>query len=353
MVFPLKIVTTNSIDPTLWDNFVERHPLGTIYHHSLWQDVIKKTYGYQPLYHLVLEDSSGLQAAISSAFVKSRLTGNRIISYPFSDTCDPLVESSEQLRVLIEAVERSRDELNARFVELRLREIHGFISHSSNHNGYFNYLLSLNNEPEALFCAFHKNCVQRAIKKAKREAMEIVIGKTEEDMKAFYRLNLMTRKKHGIPVQPYRFFRNLWDTLFPRGMLSLLLALYKGKAVGGVIVLWFKGMAYYKFGASDKNFIQLRGNQLLIWEAILLAQKKGCHTFEFGRTSSANEGLSRYKDRWGTRKVPFSSFLLPMNRKSKILIESSSRHAILRNVITRMPELVNRMSGELLYKHLA
>jgi len=352
----LKIVTTNSIDPTLWDNFVERHPLGTIYHHSLWQDVIKKTYGYQPLYHLLQEDSSGLQAAISSAFVKSRLTGNRIISYPFSDTCDPLVESSEQLRVLIEAVERSRgsrDKLNARFVELRLREIHGFISHSSNHNGYFNYLLSLNNEPEALFCAFHKNCVQRAIKKAKREAMEIVIGKTEEDMKAFYRLNLMTRKKHGIPVQPYRFFRNLWDTLFPRGMLSLLLALYKGKAVGGVIVLWFKGMAYYKFGASDKNFIQLRGNQLLMWEAILLAQKKGCHTFEFGRTSSANEGLSRYKDRWGARKVLFSSFLLPMNRKSKILIESSSRHAILKNVITRMPELVNRMSGELLYKHLA
>ena len=129
--------------------------------------------------------------------------------------------------------------------------------------------------------------------------------------------------------------------------------MYKGEAIGGVIVLWFKGIAYYKFGASDKNFIQLRGNQLLMWEAVLLAQKKGCHTFDFGRASSANEGLSMYKGRWGTRKVPFSYFLLPMSRKSKILIESSSRHAILKNVITRMPELVNRMSGELLYKHLA
>ena len=219
MVFPLKIVTTNSIDPTLWDNFVERHPLGTIYHHSLWQDVIKKTYGYQPLYHLLQEDSSGLQAAISSAFVKSRLTGNRIISYPFSDTCDPLVESSEQLRVLIEAVERSRAELNARFVELRFAKAHRFINDYPSRTEYHDYHLALDRQPEVLFRSFHKNCIQRAIKKAKREALEIVIGKTEEDMKAFYRLNLMTRKKHGVPVQPYRFFRNLWYTLFPRGML--------------------------------------------------------------------------------------------------------------------------------------
>lgn len=349
----MKIVTTNSIDPALWDNFVERHPLGTIYHHSLWQDVIKKTYGYQPLYHLLQEDSSGLQAAISSAFVKSRLTGNRIISYPFSDTCDPLVESSEQLRVLIEAVERSRAELNARFVELRFAKAHRFINDYPSRTEYHTYHLALDRQPEVLFRSFHKNCIQRAVKKAKREAMEIVIGKTEEDMKAFYRLNLMTRKKHGVPVQPYRFFRNLWDTLFPRGMLSLLLALYKGKAVGGVIVLWFKGMAYYKFGASDKNFIQLRGNQLLMWEAILLAQKKGCHTFDFGRTSSVNEGLSRYKGRWGTRKVPFSYFLLPMNRKSKILMESSKQHALMKSMMSWMPALAYRTTGELFYKHFA
>jgi hypothetical protein len=125
-LLPLKIVTTNSMDPTLWDNFVERHPLGTIYHHSLWQDVIKKTYGYQPLYHLV-EDSFGLQAAVSSAFVKSRFTGNRIISYPFSDTCDPLVESSEQLDALLKALEKSRTKQNARFVELRFAKANGFI----------------------------------------------------------------------------------------------------------------------------------------------------------------------------------------------------------------------------------
>ncbi|OEU48016.1 MAG: hypothetical protein BA861_08890 [Desulfobacterales bacterium S3730MH5] len=63
--------------------------------------------------------------------------------------------------------------------------------------------------------------------------------------------------------------------------------------------------------------------------------------------------MAQYKIRWGTHKMQLLYLQVPKVRKSEILIESSSRHAILRNVITRMPKLVNRMSGEFLYKHFA
>ncbi len=349
----MKIVTTNTIDPLVWDEFVEHHPLGTIYHHSSWQEVIKKTYGYQPLYHFLQEDSSGLQAAISSAFVKSRLTGNRIISYPFSDTCDPLVETSEQLDALLKALEKSRSELNARFVELRFAKANRFIDNYPSCPEYHSYHLALDEKPDTLLRTFHKSCIQRAIKKAKQQGLQIVTGKTEGDMKAFYRLHLTTRKKHGVPIQPYRFFRNLWNTLFPKNMLTLFLGGYHDKVIGGIVVLWFKDIAYFKFGASDYEFLHLRANQLLMWKAIQLAQERGCRIFDFGRTNCVNKGLAQYKTRWGTRKMALHYFIIPNVRKSEALIESSSRHAISRKVITRMPELVNRMSGELLYKHFA
>lgn len=84
-----------------------------------------------------------------------------------------------------------------------------------------------------------------------------------------------------------------------------------------------------------------------------MAQERGCKTFDLGRASSVNKGLAQYKSRWGTRKVALPYLQLPKVHKSEALIESSSRHAILRKVITRMPALVNRMSGELLYKHFA
>ena len=349
----MRVVTTNTIDPTLWDHFVEHHPLGTIYHHSSWQRVIQRTYGYKPLYHLILRDGSDIEAAISSLHVKSWLTGNRIISYPFSDTCDPLIETSEQLDALLKALEKSRTELNARFVELRLAKAHRFATHSPLDHEYSNYLLSLDKERKELFRTFHKSCIQRAIKKAGKEELEIFTGRNESDLKAFYRLHLMTRKKHGVPIQPYRFFRNLWNALTPRDMLTLFLARYRNQVVSGIIVLWFKGIARYKFGASDERFMHLRANQLLMREAIQLAQRRGCLTFNFGRANCANKGLAQYKSRWGTEKMPLPYLQVPKVRKSETLIESSNSHAILRKVITRMPELVNRMSGVLLYKHFA
>lgn len=349
----MKVITTNTIGPTLWDHFVERHPLGTIYHHSSWQGVIQRTYGYKPLYHLILRNGSDIEAAMSSAVVKSWLTGNRIVSYPFSDTCDPLVETPEQLDALLKALEKSRTELNARFVEVRFARANLFIDNYASRPEYHSYHLALDKEPKELFRTFHKSCIQRAIKKARKEELEIFTGKNELDLKAFYRLHLMTRKKHGVPIQPFRFFKNLRYALTPKNMLTLLLARYRNKVVAGIILLWFKDIACYKFGASDKRFMHLRVNQLLMWEAVQLAQERGCLTFNFGRANCANKGLAQYKSRWGTQKMPLPHLQLPKIRKSESLIESSNRHAILRKIIARMPELINRMSSELFYKHFA
>jgi lipid II:glycine glycyltransferase (peptidoglycan interpeptide bridge formation enzyme) len=136
-------------------------------------------------------------------------------------------------------------------------------------------------------------------------------------------------------------------------MLTLFLARYRNKVVAGIIVVWFKGIASYKFGASDERFMHHRANQLLMWHAIRLAQERGCRMFDFGRANCANKGLAQYKSRWGTVKVPFHYLQLPTLKKSEALIESSSRHSTLKKIIARTPKLVNRMSSELLYKHLA
>jgi lipid II:glycine glycyltransferase (peptidoglycan interpeptide bridge formation enzyme) len=349
----MKVVTTNTIDPSMWDQFVERHPLGTIYHHSLWQDVIQRTYGYKPFYHLILRDGSEIEAAISSLHVRSWLTGNRIVSYPFSDTCDPLVETSEQLYALLKALEKTRSELNARFVELRFATANRLIDNYPSHPEYHNYHLALDKEPMVVFRTFHKSCIQRAIKKARKEELQIFTGKNELDLKTFYRLHLMTRKKHGVPIQPFQFFKGLWNALTPKDMLTLFLARYRNKVVAGIIVLWFKGIARYKFGASDDRFSHLRANQLLMWKAIQSACQNRCKVFDFGRTSTVNQGLAMYKARWGTMREPLYYLRIPISGGNRILNESSNVHAVLKKVMARMPTLVIRLSGDFLYKYLA
>jgi lipid II:glycine glycyltransferase (peptidoglycan interpeptide bridge formation enzyme) len=349
----LNVLATQTIDPITWDQFLERHPSGSIFHHSLWHNVIKKTYDYQPLYHVILDNCSDLRAAVSSVFVKSRLTGNRIISFPFSDYCDPLVNNDAELKSLLEALERSRSELRARYFELRCLKTHNPIGNSQVQPEYYHHYLSLNRTAGALFQSFHKNSIQRAIKKAQRLDLEIIAGENHSHLEAFYHLHLMTRKKQGVPAQPFRFFKNLSNAFTPKEMLTLLLARYQGKFIAGIIIMWFKETAYFQFGASNDNFVHLRANQWLMWEAIQQAQKRGCRRFDFGRTSSANEGLMQYKRRWGTHKTPLNYLRLPIDRKSWPLKETSSRHLLVRKLIALMPAVGIRIVGELLYKHLA
>ncbi len=349
----MQIVSTNTVDTALWDDFVQRHPLGTIYHHSLWQKVIQKTYGFQPFYHLILDHHSKLQAALPLAFVKSWVTGNRIVSYPFSDTCDPLVGNSGELEALVKAAWKSRVDLNARFVELRLAKAYQFLNGHHCYSDYLTHRLALSEKPEVLFRSFHKSCIQRAINKAQKENVQIVTGKTKQDLRLFYRLHVMTREKQGVPVQPYRFFRNLWEAFAPEDMITLLLARHQDRMVAGMVVLWFNGIAYYKFGASDENFLSLRANQLLMWETIQLAEQKGCQIVDFGRTSVANKGLIQYKSRWGTRQLAVHHLRLPNEQRCDLLNESSYKHTMIKRVMARMPVFVLRVIGELCYRHFA
>jgi len=286
-------------------------------------------------------------------FVKSKLTGNRIISYAFSDYCDPLVNNDVELRLLLEALEHTRSELGASFFELRCLKSGNPVENSPAEPEYYDHYLALGREPEAIFQSFHKSSIQRAVNKAQRADIEIVTAKSNAGLEAFYRLHMMTRKKQGVPVQPFRFFKNLWDAFAPREMLTLLLARHQERFIAGIIMMWFKDTAYFQFGASNDKFTHLRANQWLMWEAIQQAQKDGYKRFDFGRTSPANKGLMRYKSRWGTSELPLNYLRLPIDRKHWVLKETSNKHIFVKNLIMLMPTVGIRIGGELFYKHFA
>ena len=134
-------------------------------------------------------------------------------------------------------------------------------------------------------------------------------------------------------------------------MLSLFLARHRDRWVAGIIILWFNRTAYYKFGASDDGFLQLRANQLLMWEAIQQASANGCTIFDFGRTSATNRGLLQYKRRWATIERSLNYIRFPEVQTSGILDETSKKHKLFGMILTRVPTKLIRMSGQLLYKH--
>ena len=67
--------------------------------------------------------------------------------------------------------------------------------------------LDLRKSVEELFHGFHKDCVQRKIRRAEREELKYEDGNTEALLQKFYRLLVTTRRRQYLPPQPIAWFR--------------------------------------------------------------------------------------------------------------------------------------------------
>ena len=75
-----------------------------------WLRALQKTYGYEPIAFTLSAPSEALKSALVFCIVRSWLTGKRLVSLPFSDHCEPLLEHPEQFRTLSDFVESARSQ---------------------------------------------------------------------------------------------------------------------------------------------------------------------------------------------------------------------------------------------------
>ena len=335
-----------------WLSFLEARR-STIYHHPRWHRAIELTYGIKPLY-LVMADGAGvMKAAVPGALVRGMTGAKRFVSFPFSDVCGPVADGPHEFLSIAEALSSGKGLPGKKWSNSELRTEQGPAPEGySEYRGYSGHILRLGRPIDEVFESFHKDCVQRRIRKAFRAGLEVYEGASISDMRDFYALHLLTRKKIGAPVQPFSFFRNIWELLAPEGLISVLLVKKETTPVSGVVMLKYGRRATYKFGASDENFLNLGGNQLAIWTAIKKASDEGFLEFDFGRSFSANAGLNGYKARWGADEVGLS-YLYSPEKRCGLKDEGGRCGRIASAVFKNLPPASNRLIGRLFYKYLA
>lgn len=349
---------TTIINPILdsrWDQFVTRHPNGSIYHHSLWQEVIHKTYKYEPLYFVVQNNQNEILAAIPIFFVNSFFTGSRFVSLPFSDYCDVLFDQQQDLYLLLQAIQHRMEKLKVKYLEIKT--LYSELSQTdfpfTQVDNSLNHVLKLGSTSEELFRSFHKSYIQRNIRKAKKSRLKVINGQSETDLKVFYNLLVMTRKKHGLPPQPFLYYANLWRFFKEKNLIRFFTAFEEELPVASILTVNFRDSVYFLYGGSNKNYLQNRPNHLLLWEAIKWSNKNGFKYFDFGRTSSDNEGLLKFKRNWGTTERPISCFFHTSGKHLNLLVNRSQNNGkYLKKIIRRTPSYFLKVGGGLLYKHL-
>ena len=341
-------IEMRSITDQSWLDFLLKQENAVIFHHPSWSGLLAECYGYRPFVLVSLDEAGRVDGGIPLMDVRSPLTGRRWISLPFSDHCAPLCSSPAVLESLVGYLCDQYEKKAIPRVEIRSSIAGGPTVHLDSR--FVLHGLKLLSDPDAVLKTFDKTRVQQSIKQAVKRGVEIRRGNERSDMSIFYRMLVDTRRRHGAPVQPRRFFDRLWDTIMADGLGFLLLAYNEGKPVGGTVYLHYKGMVTYKYNASAPEYWNLRVNHLLLWSGIEWGCEQGCACLDFGRTETSNRNLRDFKNGWGTIEEPLVYSTIA-DREPK---HSSGRlDALVKLVIRHSPPAVCRWLGETMYKHYA
>jgi hypothetical protein len=332
-----------------WNELLLRHPAATVFHTPEWLEALRRTYRYEPVVLTSSAPEQPLTDGLPFCCVNSPLTGSRLVSLPFSDHCEPLVNRMEEFLSLVSAVKQLAARSKFKYVEFRpLTLVPAPEAGLELSENFYFHKLDLGLTTAELFGRFHKDCVQRKIQRAQREGLVYEEGYSEALLSKFYELQKMTRRRQELPPQPLAWFRNLADCMGEK--LKLHVVSKDGKAIASILTLRFRGSLVYKYGASDKQFSNLGGTQLLFWTAIEEAKRDGLLEFDLGRSEPANEGLIQFKSRLGAAK---SAVAYWRYSPSPIVTGANDwKMAMAKRVFSRLPDAWLTTAGNLLYRHI-
>jgi hypothetical protein len=337
-----------------WDEFVSSHPRSSVFHTSAWLDALRRTYGYEPICYTLSPPNDPLRSGLLFCRIESWITGRRLVSLPFSDHCDLLIDTPADIPSLLTALAQDCEKEKQAYAEIRplhsLESIKPFFSPTV---AYCFHELNLDPTLETLFSNLHKDSTQRKIKRAEREGLTEQVGRSETLLEEFYRLQLLTRRRHGVPPQPRSWFRNMIDC-FGKA-LQIRLAFKGHQPIAGILTLRHKNSLVYKYGCSDAESNNLGGMHLLFWRAIQEAKASGLQQFDLGRSDLDNDGLITFKDRWGATRSKLSYFRHAGSGRSlsdpkRATADWKSRFA--KQIFARAPNGFLSVAANLLYKHV-
>lgn len=339
-------------DPSLypfWNKFIINNFDPDIFHSAEWCLVLKSTYNFFPNYFLFLNSDRPL-AVIPLMEIRSFLTGNRAVGLPFTDHCNPLKNSDLDLQPLSKEIFVYGNKKKWKYIEFRSSF---FTSQQPPHETYYTHNIDLSMSPGELWARLKSNN-KRNIKKAMRLGLKIEFSKSRQDLENFYRLQVITRKRHGLPAQPFKFYKNIFEKIILKDLGIIASVYYKNRMIAASIYFNFNHKAIFKYGASDHIFHQLRPNNLIMWEAINWHREKNCQLLNLGRTDTGDKGLLEYKRSWGGRESELKYFRFSRHQNKYMTSPYNKKYdSILYLVGKSMPVPMLRLIGKLFYKNFA
>jgi hypothetical protein len=318
--------------------------------------VLQERYRHEPAYYIEENEQGDILAAVPFFHISSPLTGKRLACLPCSEYCWPLGESSDSVFRILDFAKREVSGKQGWYLEIRGRS--GTLSPGelglNESLSRLRHVADISDGPAKVRARIEAKSqnLKRSLKRSEASNLTVREARTTEDLRGFYELTSVTRKRLNLLPWTYRFIESMYRIIVLTNHGFLLLVELGNEVIAGSMFFMFKDQVLLKINASSNEHSQYRPNYLLTWAAIERACKSGCKYFDFGITDMDNEGLLSFKRQWATDELPAPYFYYPAIKGANTLSRDSWLKQAYMLFNQRAPGLALSLAAGMLNRHL-
>jgi hypothetical protein len=318
-----------------WEGFLQSSLYGTFYHSLKWKEIIQKSLcGFEHAHYLVVKTDNGTVVGICPAFVQKWGPTKVYASLPHSDYGGPIIRAGyiKQTSILLRnfikdyCVNNGIAFAEICFIDDRISKFFKLpLSYVNTNAGVM--VIDLKTTPsDVIWNSVFSRKQRYEIRRFERGDFHVREATTEFDLKCFYNLYISNMRKLGVSGFPYALFKNMWDALFPKNLLIMILE--KEKCLGGLAQFKYNNSFYGGYVAIDRKWSWGRYSLMpfMMWNLIKKAEEVGIRYLSLGSTpSSKKHPYHNQKLKLGSTFLQQELVFTPFNCSAKFLMAAMAK----------------------------
>jgi FemAB-related protein (PEP-CTERM system-associated) len=295
-----------------WNGFLEESENASFASLFDWKAIYEDVFGFKTFY-LLIKENGKIRGVLPLVHIKSPLIGRGsfLVSTPYL-TQSGLCSNGNQFDTLplINRLKELMKDCRAKYVEIRQAvpytpplpsplegEGKGGVFFTRKDN--FTFHLNLSSGADGLWNGFSPK-VRNQIRKAQKSGIEVITGNDRRFINDFYKVFSKRMKELSFPAYPRSYIEAIIKNF--NNNSRIILARYKGKIIGGMLLISFKDTLSNPYAATLVEYNFLCPNNLMYWEAMQQGARDGFSVFDMGR-SQAGSGTYEFKKQWGAEPI--------------------------------------------------
>jgi len=332
---------------TQWDNYVNKHLQGSIYHLSSWKGLIESIFKHRCIYYYALNEQGDICGILPSINLKSKLFGNFIVSMPFFNYGGVLADNEQISNQLNCYLQIQAEKCKVSHIQYReqLERTENLLPVSIEK---VNMILTLPDSQEALGKSIGSKR-RSQIKRPIREGVKHKIGGIEL-LDDFYRVFCENMRDLGTPVYGKNFFKSIFKQFHEH--CSIAIIYWQDKPVSAGFLMRYQDRMEIPWASTLSYANRISVNMYLYWQILTFAIETGSKTFDFGR-STVDAGTYKFKKQWGAEPLQcYWYHWVPIGGELPNLSPSNSKFEFAIKCWKKLPLPVANLLGPKLVKNL-